>query len=356
MNTTKVFSPKGRLDNSGHMHFIDMAYFIGIVLVIWGHAHPLSSDWWGTWYADFNAFIYSFHMPMFFFIGGYLMVFSRSIDELGFSKWAVSKLIKFGVPYLVLSLLALVPKTMLDGMADPAELSIGFMLKTLFIVPRQGVWGHFWFISTFLVTELYWGLWRSLAKKRSAMANFLFIAGVATCLAMMIWPVYTDYFQINDLRYHGVFYPLGILLAMVKPVLWDKKWKNVLGVMVPIVPVIFLYPYGNYRNDYHPFAKFALAMGLIWIVWSIAVLIGKKQYRAVNFLVRDSFTVFLYSWPAQAALGVLLSAMGIHWLTIVFVLFVAGLAFPLLLANCYRRMKFVQCRFFDNLFGIKTIS
>lgn len=356
MNTEKVFSPKGRLDHSGHMHFIDMAFFISIVLVIWGHAHPLSSDWWGTWYADFNAFIYSFHMPMFFFIGGYLMVFSRSIDEMGFPKWAVGKLIKFGVPYLVLSVLALVPKSMLEGMSDPTELSIGFMLKTLFLVPRQGVWGHFWFISTFLVTELYWGLWRALAKKRPAAANALFAIGMTAYLAMMIWPVYTDYFQLNDIRFHGIFYPLGILMAMAKPVLWDKKWKNILGVLGPVLPVYLLYPHGNFRVNHYPFANFFVALGLIWIVWNLSVLIGQKKFKIVDFLVRDSFTVFLYSWPAQAALGILLSALGVHWVTIVGILFVVGLAFPLVLANCYRRMKFVQCRFFDDLFGVKTIS
>lgn len=356
MSTEIVFSPKGRLNDSGHIHFIDMAYFICIVLVIWGHAHPLSSDWWGTWYSDFNAFIYSFHMPMFFFIGGYLMVFSRSIDTLGFKKWALGKLIKFGVPYLVLSLLALVPKTMLDGMTDPAELSIGFLLETLFIVPRQGVWGHFWFISTFLVTELYWGLWRALATNHRTAANILFAVGMTAYIAMMIWPIHTDYFQINDIRYHGIYYPLGILMATAKPVLWDKPWKNVLGVLIPILPVYLLYPYGNFRVSTYPFANFGVAVGLIWIVWNLSVLIGQKRNKIVHFLVRDSFTVFLYSWPAQAALGILLSALDIYWVTIVIILFIVGFVFPLVLTNCYRRMKFVQCRFFDCLFGVMTIS
>ncbi len=356
MNVEKCFSPKGRLDNGNHMYFIDMACFICIVLVIWGHAHPLSSDWWGTWYSDLNAFIYSFHMPMFFFIGGYLMVFSGSIDTLGFKKWVKGKLIKFGLPYLVLSLLALFPKTMLDGMTDPAELSVGFMLKTLFIVPRQGVWGHFWFITTFLVTEIYWGLWRALIKTRRTVANILFAAGIAAYLAMMIWPVYTDRFQINDIRFHGIFYPLGILMAMAKPVLWDKRWKNILGVLVPVLPVCLLYPYGNFRVNMYPFANFGVALGLIWIVWNLSVLIGQKKFGVVDFLVRDSFTVFLYSWPAQAALGILLSAQGIHWVVIVGILFVVGLAFPLVLANGYRHIKFVHCRFFDALFGVKTIS
>ena len=356
MNAKKVFSPKGRVDNGGHMHFIDTAYFIGILLVVFAHGHPLSSDWWGTWYSDLNAFIYSFHMPLFFFIGGYLMVFSGSIDKLGFRKWAVGKVVKFGVPYLVLSLVALVPKAMLDGLADPTEASIGFLLKTLFIVPRQGVWGHFWFITTFLVTELYWGLWRWLAKTHGTATNILFAAGMSLYIVMLVRPVFTDYFQINDIRVHAIFYPLGALLAMAKPVLWDKKWKNVLNVILPLIPAWFLYPYGNYRVPIYPLAKFALALALLWSVWNIAVLIGQKRNRTVHFVVRDSFPVFLYSWPAQAAAGVLLDAMGVYWVVSIGILFVIGIAFPLVLTTCYRRMKFVQCRFFDALFGVRTVS
>ena len=59
METKPFFSPQGRLTGAegNRMNFIDMANFIGIVLVVWGHSHPISSDWWGTWYADLNAFI-----------------------------------------------------------------------------------------------------------------------------------------------------------------------------------------------------------------------------------------------------------------------------------------------------------
>lgn len=353
-----MFIPKGRLGEltDRHMNYVDMAYFLGIVLVVWGHSHPISSDWWGTWYSDLNAFIYSFHIPLFFFIGGYLMVFSKSIDELGFLKWAAEKLKKFLVPYLVLTAVAFIPKAMLGDTTDVVELSIGYFLKTTFLIPRQGVWGHFWFIATFLVTEIFWGLWRSKVASRKLISRILFFIGVAGCLVMMIWPVYTDYLMINDLRFHAIFYPCGIVTAMIKPVLWNKKWKNLIAIILTAAGVWLLYPYGNFQYCVNPFINFAVAMLLVWCVWNMAVLLGRKQYGLVRFLVRDAFTVFVYSWPAQAVADVILRRLGINWVTAIGILFVTGFVFPLLLAGLYRRFQIVHCGFLDVLLGVRTIS
>ena len=151
-----------------------MAYFIGIILVIWGHSHPLDSSWWGTWYSRLNGFIYTFHMPLYFFIGGYLMVHSKSIDKLGYKKWAVGKLWKFFVPYFVLTALAFVPKAILGDTSDAVELSIGYTSRQPFLSRELGygdisglfphfcrliscgVHGGFWQRNPYMFTESVW--------------------------------------------------------------------------------------------------------------------------------------------------------------------------------------------------------
>lgn len=52
---------------------VDFLYTIGIVLVLIGHSH--SSDWSqfeNTVLLNVIRFIYTFHMPLFFFIAGFL--------------------------------------------------------------------------------------------------------------------------------------------------------------------------------------------------------------------------------------------------------------------------------------------
>lgn len=64
--------------------WIDILYTMGIVLVVLGHSHP--SDWTvyaGTFLEEVIKFIYSFHMPLFFFIAGFLFMNSNAINKGG---------------------------------------------------------------------------------------------------------------------------------------------------------------------------------------------------------------------------------------------------------------------------------
>ena len=60
---------------------IGLLYAFGVLLTIAGHSH--TSDW-----AAFPAlpieFIYSFHMPLFFCVSGYLFARSESLKRYGY--------------------------------------------------------------------------------------------------------------------------------------------------------------------------------------------------------------------------------------------------------------------------------
>lgn len=356
-NSLNSFDPKGILPgNDRHFRYIDMAYFIGIILVIWGHSHPLDSSWWGTWYSRLNGFIYTFHMPLYFFIGGYLMVHSKSIDKLGYKKWAVGKLWKFLVPYFVLTALAFVPKAILGDTSDAVELSIGYFLKTTFLIPRIGVWGHFWFIPTFLSLDLMWGAWRFWAKKSVYVYRIGLAIGVAVSFILAVYPIKTDWFVMYDFSQEAIFYALGIVLALIRPFLWDKIWKNILGILCCAVGTVLLYPLGNYMNRTSPVINFAVGLMLVWICWSIALLMSKTSFTLPSKLTKFNFSIYIFSWPAQALLDAVLRRMGVNWLVIITILFVAGFAVPLIIIFIYKKLRFLHCKFFDYLIGISTAN
>ena len=58
---------------------IDMLYALGTLLVILGHSHP--NDW-STFPGKWIEFIYTFHMPLFFLIAGYLFAYSDSMSRM----------------------------------------------------------------------------------------------------------------------------------------------------------------------------------------------------------------------------------------------------------------------------------
>lgn len=72
------------------LKYIDIFRGLGIVLMVMGHI------WFGK---SFDHFIHAFHMPMFFFISGFLFI-SKSPDELRTVDFIKRKCITLLVPYL----------------------------------------------------------------------------------------------------------------------------------------------------------------------------------------------------------------------------------------------------------------
>lgn len=138
--------------------FISFLQVFGILLVVIGHSRygaPVD-PWWFTW-------IYSFHMPLFMFISGYLLrygcekknmsLFAMSWQERKFFLW--KKVKRLLIPYWAISSLAFVPKVLMSRFAArPMEFSFGEYIRML-IYPWDNVIIFFWFLPTlFLIFVL----------------------------------------------------------------------------------------------------------------------------------------------------------------------------------------------------------
>jgi len=371
------FNPRGIIkDGDKRLKYIDVMYVIGIILVVWGHSHPIDESWHDTWYSHLNGFIYTFHMPLFYFIGGFLMVGSKSVERLGYFKWAWGKILKFLIPYVVLTALAFYPKSLLGDTSDAVTLSLNYFFETTFLIPRIGVWGHFWFIPTFLALDLVWGAWRAYVNKSKNVYRWGLIIGFIVSLALAIFPILSDYFVLYDISQVALFYVCGILAALIKPVLWDKHWKNWIWIVIGTIGTYFLYPYGNaaYRyapklggdafypysdqpHVYYPIINFVVGMFCVWACWNLGKSLSSLKFtKFAEAVTKYNFTIYLYSWPAQSLTDVILRRLGVNWLVIIAILFVIGFLIPIVVIAIYKRCKFLHCKFMDYLIGIQTIS
>ncbi len=373
------FKPQGIINNEDKkLRYIDAAYLIGVFLVILGHSHPLTEAWYDTWIKYLNGFIYSFHMHLYFFIAGYLLVHSHSIDKIGYVKWAFNKLLKFGVPYLVLTAIAYFPKALLGNTVDNVEMNFGYFLRTTFLEPRDGVWGHFWFITAFITIDLIWGIWRYYSPKNKLVYRFGLILGGCISLTLAIIPLDTKLFTLHDISEVSIFYFIGIVIALAKPVLWNKKYKLYIGISVSAIAVYFLYQFGNYMNYRGKtltfmnifngrlngnesifdtaFFNFLVSLLLVWICWCLAVLLGDlKRFNLPQKVSKYLFNIFIYAWPAQATVETLLRGTSLHWFTISLIMFIVGCVVPIAIVFIYQKATFAHCKFFDYLIGVKTV-
>src|SRR5580692_3234619 len=87
-------------------NIVDIVKGIAIILVAYGHTAQgmIHRKWWVTPGAYFSDnFIYSFHMPAFFFVAGLFVI--GSITKRGARRFTVEKLKTILYPYILLVVL-----------------------------------------------------------------------------------------------------------------------------------------------------------------------------------------------------------------------------------------------------------
>lgn len=146
------------------LSWVDVARGYGILTILLSHimtGHPLSK------------WLFTFHVPLFFFLSGYLFRDGKDWKSFLLGKWK-----HLMVPYFALALCIVLPQTLLQtGLTDfwknAGTLALGVLLQR-----RQ--WS-LWFLTALFFTELaaYWLI--RLVKNRRA------LAGVAVLLALAGW-------------------------------------------------------------------------------------------------------------------------------------------------------------------------
>ena len=181
-------------DDSGRYDSIDLIKGIGIFLVVWGHAMEPRS-----------VYLYSFHMPLFFFVSGYLH------KDKPLKPYLLGRLNRLYVPYAAFSILSwlfyLVVLILRDRWEQvPAQL--GRIYSVLTGLARNGGNDPIWFLTCLFVTGLLYLLVRRLKHgwMRMAAVAALAAAGYWLGLRRILLP-----WKIDAALSGLVFYALGHL-------------------------------------------------------------------------------------------------------------------------------------------------
>jgi fucose 4-O-acetylase-like acetyltransferase len=159
------------------LHWIDALRGIGIMLVVFAH-HSLP--------VTLDTYIYSFHMPLFFFVSGFLLDFGKYVDSTAsFVKRRFRSLI---VPYFFFALITCLFYFLLDSLFQPQVTNIEFfeadalyMIYSILFSPGSLVSYNppLWFLTCLFVTELlFYGFAKNYYQEPNKLALLLATAGV----------------------------------------------------------------------------------------------------------------------------------------------------------------------------------
>lgn len=212
---------------------IDYVRAVAIILVVVGHwqVEP-QPRWWQT----IIEMIYSFHMPLFLAMSGYLYMYTKKPGQ-SYVRFLTSKARRLMVPYFFTSVIIITIKLLTQGSMH-VEHPVGIMTYVeIFYKPSAGAF--LWFIWTlwwmFMIVPLF-----STRRMRALLFVVLLIA------AYLPWDATRVFGLVNTQRF-AVYFVAGVLLYDFKDVIFEHVAPRALvlfGLFV-LLEIMYLSGFGR---------------------------------------------------------------------------------------------------------------
>jgi fucose 4-O-acetylase-like acetyltransferase len=313
--------------------WVDYAKAIGIILVVYGHvARGVFNAGLPMDEAEFvlvDSIIYSFHMPLFFFLSG--LFFFDSLQKRGRGGLIINKIDTIAYPFIVWSLLQGLFEVALSNYTN-GQVTLVEVFSLLWM-PRA----QFWFLYALFLVFVVCTFLYAKADRRFFLP-FVVLFGVLF--------VFQQDLTINNMtRFilgNTVFFALGVWFNEVKAFFLARysSLTLVFGAMFIAGQYLFHVTFGmNYTDGGLP----VLALATVSIFFMVALSMWLGQYRVdwLLFIGASSMTIYLMHILAGSGVRVILSKfMGIDSITVhLLVGTLIGTAAPLvaqLIINRYR--------------------
>lgn len=303
-----------------HISFLQT---LGILLVVLGHSFYRFSP-------DFPVirWIYGFHMPLFFFISGYLLRYGHPRPEAvrlwGRDGFLTRKARRLLTPYLLISSLVFVPKALMSGYAvRPVALTPHDYLDML-VYPYHNVLGAYWFLPTiFLVFACFLAAVRLPGAGRPGLGRWQAVAVLG--VLHVVVPFHHDSpLNLLGVVHYMVYFALGYAFrhSQAEYVLARLSGWCLSGLTLGM-SVWALQVGGSALTD------LLVALNGILLCISLATLYGRYGCHLLDHLYGATFTIYLYSGLFQIlALQLLLHYVALPAAAFVPLAFVMGVYGP----------------------------
>lgn len=328
--------------------YIDSLKGFAILLVVIGHVFDGYIN--ATMYTEHTVFmssaynlIYSFHMPLFFIVSGYVFRVAYFKDENSPKPSLKSQIINVILIYVLFSILFGAFK-IVCGQFTNSDTTIKSILM-IFIKPIYPYWYLYILIFFYLI----------FSRKKVLECNNIVILSVliiASCLSGFIKSEFSGYFEIKHFLFYLVFFFIGELLYTNKLKLISNLYVTIILFIISIA-LMFAYRDGlalyNEKHAYNTLAvwNFFIALGISLMLF----LIFKKLFSNENllhvkffsFLGRYSLEIYVIHCVFTAGNRVILPKLHINyfWLNIVCNIIIST-AVPILISVILKRLNLHQ--------------
>ncbi|EME7223354.1 hypothetical protein CUM63_13150 [Enterococcus faecium] len=312
--------------NQNRKKYLDIAKGIGIILVVVGHSFPDESSPGGISILTFDIIkriIYTFHMPLFFFISGYLA--KKIILQFNFCQ-VFKKFQRLFIPYIFMSIVYIPLRIFLSKMAT-STYPIKDLWKILIgISPNGGAW--------FLYVLLLVNIISIIFINKNNIYFILLLSFIATFVTRGNL-IFISYSVLRYFCYNYFFFVIG-LLCSTKITNFEEKLDNQKEYLFIILfGVLFLAYYS---------LNWTFLSAILAIIGVIVVLIISKHIENSNFsstikgylchLGVDSMYIYILHGPIQVLVRYIFwNKLELNYIVCVSFMFIFGLIGSLIIEH-----------------------
>ncbi|MES9965459.1 MAG: acyltransferase family protein [Candidatus Sedimenticola sp. 20ELBAFRAG] len=326
--------------NKSFFNWVLIAKGIGIVLVVVGHFYPKNSP---EYWSDIRDIIYTFHMPLFFLLSGFLYSYTKHT----YSVLINGKVKRLIYPFISIAILFFVIKY-LSGLFFYLENPVGLeSVYALLTNPIDSYMPLLWFVHALFLIFLIYPLTRNLIGN-----NFIILI-----IFILINVVFgNDYIFFGKALANVPFFIIGVILrenTRVRDAVITDKWFY---VGVPLMIFCFVYlaklnmDSGN-QIDY----IFRLVLGVTGTICIINMssLIDANNKGIGKLILTEigiySMTIYLFHTLFESAVRIgfqqVLGDFQVSFEIVAFTAVIAGIVFPLLLEKIFLRNNMITKKY-----------
>ena len=229
------------------------------------------------------------------------------------------------VPYFLISLIGLVPKILASSVLNDTLNMDAMAIVRAFLVPREGVWGHFWFLPMIYLIGIIGYLLDKISKK---VGTWIVVTLVAFALSFFKSDV-LGWFGGNDVLLYFMSYSMGVVSDRMAFNMKLCNWMYLVGAVLMALVLFFTITSGvgmiHCRNT-------VIAMLMIFAIVQLCRMYADKTTIQRKSLIAQTYQIFILSWPCQLVVGVLVERiLHMNWMVFIPVVFITGVVMPLIL-------------------------
>ena len=231
------------------------------------------------WYKFLKRYIYSFHMPLFMFVSGFLFYYTlpKFSNKKDYWHYVRKKIIRLFPSYLIFSMIIFIAKLLLSNHLEVDNNISGF--NEFFMVlynPVRSFAGSLWYV--YVLFQFY--LIFPIILKYLKPLVVLFIS----------FPLYyvklTDLFAVNFFLEFLFFFSLGVFIA-------DNYEKYKALLLKYGIPFMLLFVGLSISFYFTPIPKIVMGLCSVPALHTFVLLIKNPKYKLLSTLGAFSFSIYL---------------------------------------------------------------